>query len=78
MTEMQRTKPSLHIGKCIKEQLAQKGKSTVWLAEQLGYHRTNLYKLYDKPTIDTGILLRVSKIIGYNFFHLYESIVNDS
>lgn len=67
-----KNRKSLHIGRCIKQYLEATGTSTVWLARQLGYHRTNLYKIYEKPTIDTGILLRISKIVGYNFFALYE------
>ena len=33
------------IGEIIKEELNKQGKTTVWLAEQLGCHRTNIYKL---------------------------------
>lgn len=66
----------LHIGRIIKQQLEEQKKTTVWLAQQLGCHRTNLYKIYEKPTIDTGILLRISKIIGYNFFELYGKEIN--
>lgn len=65
-------KQSLHIGHCIKARLEKDGRTTVWLAQQLGCHRTNLYKIYEKQTIDTGILLRISKILGYNFFKLYD------
>lgn len=31
------------IGEIIKEELNKQGKTTVWLAEQLGCHRTNIY-----------------------------------
>lgn len=71
-------KKSIHIGKCIKERLVADGKSTVWLANQLGCHRTNLYKIYDKSTIDTGVLLRISKIMGVNFFLLYDELLKDT
>ena len=61
----------IHIGKCIKEQVESEGLTTVWLADQLGYHRTNLYKIYEMQTIDTGVLFRISKILKYDFFKLY-------
>lgn len=61
----------LHIGRCIKSVLEERGKSTVWLAQQLGCHRTNLYNIYEKATIDSGVLYRVSKILEYDFFKLY-------
>lgn len=49
----------------------EQGLTTVWLANELGLHRTNLYKIYDRPTIDTGLLLRISRILKYDFFSLY-------
>lgn len=61
----------IHIGQCIREKVDEQGKTTVWLARELGCHRTNLYKIYDKRTIDTGILLRISRILDYDFFQLY-------
>ena len=72
----QQRKP-IDIGQCIKAQLERQGKTTVWLAAQLGCHRTNLYKIYEKRTIDTGILLRISKIMGYDFFQLYSEEINE-
>ena len=64
----------MHIGSCIKEQLLMQGKTTVWLADQLGCHRTNLYNIYEKSTIDTGVLMRISRILNYNFFELYSEV----
>lgn len=61
----------IHIGNCIRKKLEEQGKTTVWLARELGCHRTNIYKIYDKMTIDTGVLLRISKILDYDFFSLY-------
>lgn len=61
----------IHIGQCIRQQIEAQGKTTVWLASQLGCHRTNVYKIYEKLTIDTGVLLRISEILCYDFFMLY-------
>lgn len=66
----------MHIGRCIKAQLEAQGHTTVWLARQLGCHRSNLYKLYDKHTIDTGTLLRICRIMDYDFFQLYTEEIN--
>lgn len=63
----------IHIGHCIFQKLQEKGKTTVWLSQQIGCHRTNVYKLYDKMSIDTNILMRISKILGYDFFSLYSN-----
>ena len=58
----------MHIGKRIKEVLAEQGKTSLWLARQLSYNRTTMYKIYDKASLDTQILLRISRIMNYDFF----------
>lgn len=37
------------IGEIIKEELNKQGKTTVWLAEQLGCHRTNIIRYTAEP-----------------------------
>ncbi|MBR1427886.1 MAG: XRE family transcriptional regulator [Prevotella sp.] len=66
-----------HIGQCIRQQVEAQGRTSVWLAQELGCHRTNIYKIYDKMTIDTGILLRISRILNYDFFRLYSEEMAD-
>lgn len=61
----------VHIGQCIRLKVEEQGKTTVWLARELGCHRTNIYHIYDKMTIDTGVLFRISKILDFDFFSLY-------
>ena len=61
----------INIGKLIHEQVKRQGKSVTWLAQQLNYSRTNLYKIFDKTSIDTDVLLRISQALNYDFFALY-------
>ncbi|MBQ7421170.1 MAG: XRE family transcriptional regulator [Prevotella sp.] len=61
----------VHIGECIRKKVEDQAKTSVWLARELCCHRTNVYKIYSKKTIDTGVLLRISKILHYDFFQLY-------
>lgn len=61
----------MHIGKLIKEQVEKQGKTVVWFAEQLSCSRTNIYKIYEKPSLDTSLLMRISSILQYNFFSAY-------
>ena len=58
----------IHVGKLIKERLKEEGKSVVWLAQELGCHRTNVYNIFEKSSLDTNILRRISIIMQYNFF----------
>ena len=55
----------------IKQTLKQKRKSVVWFAGELSCSRTNVYKIFSKPSIDTGDLVRISRILDYNFFEVY-------
>jgi plasmid maintenance system antidote protein VapI len=61
----------IHIGEAIRKQVEDQGRTSVRLARELGCHRTNLYKIYDKMSLDTSVLLRISRILKYDFFQLY-------
>lgn len=61
----------LHIGKLIKQKLEEQHKTVVWLAQRLSYSRANVYKIFDKYSIDTEVLARISQILDFDFFNLY-------
>ena len=61
----------MHIGQLIKEELESQGKTVVWFAKELSYSRTNVYKIFEKSSIDTNVLFRISCILHFNFFELY-------
>lgn len=64
MTEIK----NIHIEKNIKAKLKEQGRTTVWLAAQIPCSPNHIYKIYNSPHINTEMLMRVSKILGYNFF----------
>lgn len=67
-----RWKPmSVHIGKAIKKKMKERGLTVVGLSRELGCHRTNIYRIFDSPTVDTGVLHRLSSILHYDFFKIY-------
>jgi len=68
----------MHIGRLIKKQMETQGKTTSWLARELSYCRTNVYKIYDKKSIDTDLLLRISSLLKYDFFELYSEKIRRS
>lgn len=68
----------MHIGRLIKKQMETQGKTTSWLARELSYCRTNVYKIYDKKSIDTDLLLRISSLLKYDFFKLYSEKIRRS
>lgn len=57
----------IHIGSLIRRRLDEKGYSVVWLARQLACSRTNVYKIFEKPHIDTDMLARISTVLDYDF-----------
>ena len=68
----------MHIGEAIRKELERQGKTITWLAEQLPCHRTNIYRIFDKSSIDTGTLINLSKILEHNFFADLSKEFNDT
>lgn len=58
----------LHVGHLVQEELSRQRRSVVWLAERLYCDRTNIYRLFRKGDIDTGMLMRLSRILEHDFF----------
>ena len=63
----------IYIGQHIEKELHKQQKSVAWFARQLGCSRTNVYKIFAKKTIDTDALVRISKILKFDFFVLYSN-----
>lgn len=61
----------MHIGQLIKQELEDQGRTVVWLARHMSYSRTNIYKIFDRSTIDTDVLMRISTLLGRDFFKDY-------
>lgn len=59
------------IGKIIEEELRNQERSVVWLSRKLNCNRTNVYKIFNRTSIDTELLLRLSNILKRNFFESY-------
>lgn len=68
----------IHIGSLIRRRLDEKGCSVVWLARQLACSRTNVYKIFEKPHIDTDMLARISTVLEYDFFILLSKSFRNS
>ncbi len=68
---------NMHIGLEIKNKLQEKNISIVSFARQLSYTRANIYKILDKKSIDTDLLLRISIILRYDFFSFYQHEFKD-
>ena len=61
----------VNIGELIHEKVAERGLSVTLLAKRLNCSRTNVYKIFEKQTISTEELFRISEILGCDFFKMY-------
>ena len=57
------------IGEKIKEELQRQERGVSWLAAKLGCSRMAVYRLFEKNSIDTHLLYRISRILNHNFFN---------
>ena len=64
-----------HIGHIVRQTLKSQGRTVTWLAQQLPCDRSNVYKIFAKRTLDTELLLTLSKVLGVDFFQIYSSFL---
>jgi plasmid maintenance system antidote protein VapI len=66
----------IHIGQLIREKMKEEGRSAAWLAKQLYCNRSNIHKIFQKQTIDTDLLFRISKIMKVDYFEFYSDALH--
>ena len=57
----------MHIGKHIETVFREQGRKVSWFAENLYCDRRNIYKIFERESIDTALLARISILLGHNF-----------
>ena len=57
-----------HLGKHIKQVLANEGRTITWLAQELGCTRDNLYKIFQHSFVNTDLLFKISEVTRHDFF----------
>nr|WP_253952478.1 XRE family transcriptional regulator [Xylanibacter muris] len=66
----------LKIGGEIEKVLNERGLSVIWFSRQLMCSRANVYKIFSRYHIDTYLLYRISRILNFDFFHLYSAMLD--
>lgn len=56
------------IGALIRQKLREDGRSVSWFAAKICCSRANAYKIFEKDSIDTNLLTRISNVLNHNFF----------
>ena len=62
---------NIHIGKKVKEELYQQGISVSVFAKKINRSRNVVYDIFERESIDTDLLQKISEVLKCNFFDLY-------
>lgn len=63
----------IHIGRMIRKNMREKKISVISLSRQMDCSRTNVYKILDRHSVDTDTLMKLSLLIGLDFFKIYST-----
>ena len=60
----------IHVGQMIKDEFDKhpKAHTARWLAGRLHCERANIYDIFNRRSVDTDLLLRISRILEHDFF----------
>jgi transcriptional regulator with XRE-family HTH domain len=61
----------VEIGEKIREVFENRNMKLTEFADELGTVRQNVYRIFKKRHVDTGLLLKISQVLGFNFFQYY-------
>lgn len=68
---METQENNIHIGHLIHEQLRKDQRSVGWLAREIHCTRNNVYKIFNKSSLDSDLIMKISKVMNFNFFQYY-------
>jgi transcriptional regulator with XRE-family HTH domain len=64
----------VEIGPKIKEVFDHRQMKLTDFADELGTVRQNVYRIFRKRHLDTGLLLRISQVLNHDFFQYYSNL----
>jgi len=62
-------KEDIHIGKIIKEKLAESSMTITEFAKKIHCERTTVYHIFKHKSIDIEKLIKISEVLNYDFIH---------
>ena len=68
---------SKHIGLEIKSIFEKKGMTVSEFGRRINKSRENVYNIFKRETIDTGLLEKISTVLEHDFFTHYTSLVDE-
>lgn len=67
----------IHIGRLIEQELRRQERTPTWLARKINCERPNVYYIFSQPSINTEMLLRISRALHTDFFKPYSERLTD-
>lgn len=67
----------VHIGAKIKDRLYELGMSRVEFARRINKTRNVVYDIFKRESIDTNLLVNISKVLDFNFFEFYSEALQE-
>lgn len=58
---------NVHIGSIIRAKLEESSLSIAEFAERINRTRPTVYDIFNRKSIDTDLLIKISEVLGYNF-----------
>ena len=63
----------IHIGRMIQAELKAQGRTVTWFASAIHRERSDVYKMFKRPSIDTDMLVHISKLLLHDFFRNFSN-----
>lgn len=60
-----------NIGRLIEAELHRQGRTVTWLSRQLHCNRRNIYDIFERQSLDSELLFRISRVLGRDFFKIF-------
>ena len=57
----------VHVGKMIHEELLRQGRTVNWFAKEIYCEKSNVYKMFNRKSIDLHQLIKISEVLEHNF-----------
>jgi len=67
--KLRQTMQNIHVGEMIKQKVKERGIKITDFAQAIHCNRNNVYSIYRRKSIDIELLLRISKVLQYDFIN---------
>ena len=68
---------TIHIGNKIKQVFDKKGMTVSEFGRRINKSRENVYSIFKRKTIDTGLLQKISDVLEHDFFQYYTGLKSE-